>query len=439
MKRTWSQKLREKMEGHEMAPDSDGWQKIEQNLFLEPPPKLTPVPLSENSAHLTRRRKVQNLAIAASLGGILVCGAILFSTLDKNQKTLSNSTLALEDNNNEAEISSDAESKDLRVESEQKIVRIQQIENSYLRSINPLVEKGGKNREGLPEYINIEPLSTFSRSEIQPFGILNGKEVGFEAYPYKTDAMSKKEFASKRNSNSKTKRERQSRGFSFGPIAGQLASNSTAQNPGYLTLSGGSATRMAMQQLDAPYANVLMENTDQKASTDVNHHTPVTYGLAVQYPLSQKWSLSSGVSYTLLRSDLKAGTDTSYWESRQDLHYIGVPLFVNYEISDNSKVRTYAYGGGEVKKVVAANSRTKYVVKNEPETSTNEKLSEKPVQVSLNAGMGVEYRLHKNISLYVEPGVEYHLDDNSSIQSLYKDKPLNVSLRTGLRFTIGKP
>ncbi|MHA6696643.1 porin family protein [Chryseobacterium sp. A301] len=438
MKRNWSHTLREKMEGHEMAPDSDGWQKIEQSLFVELPAEVTSIPLVGSSARIARRRKVQNLAIAASLGGILVCGALLFSTLDRKQQISPNRSLTLEGNKEKLKTSNKVENIGLRTESEPAIVKIEKREKSLLRNLDPFITRVNQNRKEVETYIDSRSLSSFSGTGIQTYGILSGAKIVADPYPYKNFAVTAKQKQSDRISSS-NKRTKERRGFSFGPIAGQLASNSTAQNPGYLTLSGGSATRMAMAQLDAPYANVLVENLAQKASTEINHHTPVTYGLAVQYPLTSKWSLSSGVSYTLLRSDLKAGTETSYWESRQDLHYIGVPLFVNYEISETSKVRTYAYGGGEVKKVVAASSRTKYVVKDEPETFTKEKLSEKPLQVSLNAGVGLEYRLHKNISLYVEPGIEYHLNDNSSIQSLYKDKPVNVSLRTGLRFTIGKP
>ena len=433
MKRNWSQKLREKMEGHEMAPDAEGWQKIEQNLFLELPAEVASAPLVDSSTRLRRRRKVQNFAIAASLGGLLVCGALLYSTLKSNQGVPTNNTLTLDEYREESKVPNRAESEELKKESEPKVVKIETSEKSFLRLLNPVERIGIENRKTEAMYTDNESLTYSSRPGVYTYGILSGIQRVTDPYPYRI-AVSTKELNSNKQSKSKERR-----GISFGPIAGQLASNSTAQNPGYLTLSGGSATRMAMQQLDAPYASVLMENSAREASTEVNHHTPVTYGLALQYPLNSKWSLSSGVSYTRLRSDLKAGTSSSYWESRQDLHYIGVPLFVNYEISENAKVRTYAYGGGEVKKVVAANSRTKYVVKNEPETFTNEKLSEKPVQVSLNAGVGLEYRLHKNISLYVEPGVEYHIDDNSNLQSIYKDKPLNVNLRTGLRFTIGKP
>ena len=38
----------------------------------------------------------------------------------------------------------------------------------------------------------------------------------------------------------------------------------------------------------------------------------------------------------------------------------------------------------------------------------------------------------------VMTGVSYHLDDHSSLQTIYKEKPLNFNLNVGVRYTIGK-
>ena len=50
--------------------------------------------------------------------------------------------------------------------------------------------------------------------------------------------------------------------------------------------------------------------------------------------------------------------------------------------------------------------------------------------------MGVQCRLVSRLSLYAEPGVCYYIDNHSSTDNIYKERPFNFNFNLGLRFTL---
>ena len=179
-------------------------------------------------------------------------------------------------------------------------------------------------------------------------------------------------------------------------------------------------------------------NEYQHVYTNVEHHQPITIGVTFKYNLDERWSLTSGLVHSILSSKLQSGADNHYYKSHQTLHYVGLPLSVNYAIWQNDKVLTYISGGGMVEKNVSGKLSTDYVIDNQIEAQTSKKISVKPLQWSVNSTVGIQYQLYKNIGVYVEPGVAYHFNNNSHVETIYKEKPLNFNINMGLRFTLNE-
>ncbi|MDD3908595.1 MAG: outer membrane beta-barrel protein, partial [Proteiniphilum sp.] len=152
----------------------------------------------------------------------------------------------------------------------------------------------------------------------------------------------------------------------------------------------------------------------------------------------ERWSVTSGLTYTMLSSRLRSGTDNHYYNSRQTLHYVGIPLNVNYTVWENDKISTYVSGGGMVEKNVSGTLSTDFVIDNELQTQSRQKISVKPLQWSVNSAIGIQYRLTNNIGIYAEPGVAYHFRNGSKVETIYKEKPLNFNVSLGLRFSLNK-
>ena len=69
-------------------------------------------------------------------------------------------------------------------------------------------------------------------------------------------------------------------------------------------------------------------------------------------------------------------------------------------------------------------------------SSETDDIKVKPLQWSVNASAGVQFRLTKFMGVYAEPGIAYYFDDGSEIKTIYKEKPVNFNLNLGVRFEL---
>lgn len=187
-----------------------------------------------------------------------------------------------------------------------------------------------------------------------------------------------------------------------------------------------------------PHEGIVDANKQSTVHTEAKHRQPVTMGASIKYNLDEKWSLTSGLTYTILSSQLRSGSHSHYYSSEQTLHNIGIPLSINYNLWKVRNVSIYVSGGGMVEKNVSGKLSTDYVVNDKLESIEKDNISIDRLQWSINTSVGVEYNLFSKIGLYAEPGVIYYFKNGSEVETIYKEKPVNVNLRVGLRFSLGK-
>ena len=167
--------------------------------------------------------------------------------------------------------------------------------------------------------------------------------------------------------------------------------------------------------------------TDHSVTEHARHHQPIRFGLSLRYPLGERWSIESGLSYTRLSADVTRTEGTKTTAIGQKLHYIGLPVSVSCRLWSTRRFQLYGTGGGMVEKMVSG-SRTAY--------GQRESLTIRPLQFSLNAGAGAEYQLAPSLGLYVEPGVSYHFDNGSSVPTFYQEQPFSFQLNMGIRWSV---
>jgi hypothetical protein len=178
--------------------------------------------------------------------------------------------------------------------------------------------------------------------------------------------------------------------------------------------------------------------------TDLTHRLPVTVGLSVSRGLGGRWSLASGVTWTMLSSRSQAIGSSIKESRRQVLHYIGIPLDVSYDVWSGRRLSVYLSAGGQMEKSVAGSETfTRHAggadgADGVDASNTQEwkkSLSDR-MQWSIRGSAGVQFHLTGRAGLYAEPGVNYYFDNRSAIETVYKVKPLNFGLRLGLRFSL---
>ena len=189
---------------------------------------------------------------------------------------------------------------------------------------------------------------------------------------------------------------------------------------------------------DNPQLGIGIFNQGKSVKAEYKHRLPVRVGLNVAYRLTDRLSVESGVSYTRLSSDMKDGTKDNYSSGSQKLDYIGVPLNVKYRAFGYRRLSVYASAGLLTEKCVSGKTTHEYVISGEKKKHEAEDVAEKPWQLSVNAALGAQFDVLRNVGVYVEPGVSYYFDDRSPLSTIYKEKPLNFNLNLGVRYTIGK-
>lgn len=219
------------------------------------------------------------------------------------------------------------------------------------------------------------------------------------------------------------------RGNSFpGYSTLDLASYSPVKEPlqGNITHSGNMPHR-------APLLGVDAGADGEFPQTEVTHKTPVTVGFSFRYNINRQFAVETGLDYTLLSSELRAGTNQTYYVESYKFHYLGIPLKASWTFLDIPYLSLYLTAGGELEKSLAGKYKKMYVGKDEEVTTWNDNV--KPVQWSVLGGLGVQLKLSQDLGIYAEPGVVYYFDDGSMVQTIRKEKPFNFKIQLGVRWT----
>lgn len=222
--------------------------------------------------------------------------------------------------------------------------------------------------------------------------------------------------------------------LSTSAMTGMGASSVTNSTATYVEAVGPDDVMWA----DNPLLGIGIFNQGKSVKTEYKHRLPVRVGLNVAYRLTDRLSVESGVSYTRLSSDMKDGTKDNYSSGSQKLDYIGVPLNVKYRAFAYRRLSVYASAGLLTEKCVSGKTTHEYVISGEKKKHEAEDVAAKPWQLSVNAALGAQFDVLRNVGVYVEPGVSYYFDDSSPLSTIYKEKPLNFNLNLGVRYTIGK-
>lgn len=208
-----------------------------------------------------------------------------------------------------------------------------------------------------------------------------------------------------------------------------------------LTLSGitgtnsiTNSTRSGIQKRPALVAGSAKTGITE-TSSNTTYSLPVSAGVGVKLDFNDRWSLGVGVNYsylsrkfygTYIKTD-ENGTviNSTASDVRNAQHYIGIPLNAYYNILNNKHINLYTYAGGTVEKCIS----DKYYV-----LSTNIVHTEKPegVQLSVNAGIGVEFMLGQHLGLYIDPSLRYYFDCDQP-KSIRTTQPLMLGFEMGLR------
>lgn len=453
MSNEWLNDLRRKMEDHtEDVPDGL-WKNIREELFVEDRengiPGSVPNDLKAQKAVIEFNRPLMYriVGVAATAIIFVILGGLFDFTGKKDKPEIKEEYTAKENAQNEP-IADYTEKKSIKYIDIQDFSSIQKGQENqgliqdYFKDYLPTVKLSSGINQVSKSEINLQN-KTFAENkpaQQENAGATTENplfEETAETYPLMTKEEKKKKEEAEKTKNLAFNKAK--RNWMLGLGTGNATSNSTDHFPGYASLTGTTPSLPEMWSLGSgedPLMSILLANQDKKVDATIRHKTPVTFGVSVYKNVGKKWSIGTGVNYTKLSAELTSGSQSDFISSEQNIHYVGIPVQVNYNVVQKGAFTGYITGGGAVEKAVSGDIKTKYIVDGSVKQELKEDIREKPVQVSVNSAVGVQFKVVKYIGIYAEPGLGYHFKDNSSLKTIYKEKPLNFNLKFGVRIAL---
>lgn len=167
-----------------------------------------------------------------------------------------------------------------------------------------------------------------------------------------------------------------------------------------------------------------------------HHHMPLVIGVTLGRSLTPRWSVETGVRYTFLRSDINYESEHMNKETINRIHYIGVPLKLNYNILVYNGLSLYGHGGAALDIPVKAYRHTREYSPELENPTIGITDIDAPIQWSVEAGLGIQYDFTPSLSIYAEPSLRYYFNSDGDIRTIRQDKPLEFTIPVGLRLSL---
>lgn len=244
--------------------------------------------------------------------------------------------------------------------------------------------------------------------------------------------------------------------FNFGYFS-NTSNSGGMSNLNYLSLvdyaNGSSTAKLyTWADLENYYArnNALMDSVERARMslilrdhpTDGNgslgevaqHYRPKTFGLSINKQLSPKWTFGTGITYTRLKSEFESEYHKARLVKTQKIDYVGIPLRLTYRIWSKGRFNAYTTGGVTFEMPVHGSLDKKYIITSDSSYTLKSDIKAH-YQWSMNLGIGVQYKLFKPFSLYLEPNMFYYFRNSGGLETYRTEHPFIITVPFGLRLT----
>ena len=154
---------------------------------------------------------------------------------------------------------------------------------------------------------------------------------------------------------------------------------------------------------------------------------PIQVGLSARLPLSERLYLSTGLQYSLYNSKF---TMSQTGEKRQQVHYLGIPVRLDWVVASHSLFDVYVGGGVQGDFCLDATLAGKSLEKDRP-------------SLSLVGAGGIQMNATKRLGIYLEPELSWRIPGNNSAIVNYapvtyrSEHPVMFSVAAGIRINLG--
>ncbi len=439
MRQDWTDKLREKMDTYSVEPSDKVWAGISSKAGLA----------GQGSATGKSAIPMWIWRSAAAVAAVMT-GALIFVKVNDNEAdnyTAYNEAEAPEIVNDSPEILPESSTVLTLTLSENPIEKTPKFKAGTTEKAEhhkaayesePLMARVQQTEE--TESIDIDKNYNSDIDEVSDEGIDKEPVTGIDN---SDEAMSWEEYL---RSEPQEKRRADRRGLSIGLGAAGAGSSSSMDKfepravMGSNPLEGEAGTVGWADDRILTSAGTIVFNQPE-VNDSYTHKMPVKLGLTARYAFTNLLGIESGLTYSLLQSDIKRGSEstTGAWSSSdQTLHYLGVPLNLTFNFLNSRYVDVYASAGGMMEFGLKGSIKTTDHLHNSMTATHQNAITPKGLLWSVNATAGVQVNVLPSLGIYVEPGMSHHFKNDRQPRSSYTDKPTNFALGFGLRYTFRK-
>jgi len=401
--------MKEKLEGYSLPVNDDVWNKIEKSLDKKPR-KIVLWPW------------ISGIAVAAA---VILFILLLYPLGDKNKQTDNYETTS--------SLSKDAKTIDKNVPDE---TVNQPVSTSQFKPERIFVTRETKGEyaevRSRPEIDVVKEDTSARHCEDEVRSNLPSDSLKDESGLLRRErlAMTNPDPFGEDSPPVKKSKKRKSVSLSWGS-GGNLAAADVNSTPDLM--SNG-----AFGQLRSNFfTNAASEDKTQKQLLfedfpDVTYRVPLSFGLTVKKELNRTFSLETGLVYTFL--DTRFENRSVERKALLQLHYVGIPVNVQARILGDKKSawEIYLSAGGMVEKGIYSHYKQMNYVNGNfvGESISNERID--GLQYSLSLAPGIDYKIYRNYSVYLEPKVSYYFDNKQPL-SVRTEHPVVIGINAGLR------
>ncbi|MDD4777736.1 MAG: outer membrane beta-barrel protein [Fermentimonas sp.] len=224
--------------------------------------------------------------------------------------------------------------------------------------------------------------------------------------------------------------------LSFGGKGGLTSFHQTVNSPMTLRSAAVSSDAPSIEESEKM---LFQANNFRDNIAEMEHDQPISFGVTVSKSIAHNLSIETGLVYSYLYSRSKNTSTAVQNRQTQSLHYLGVPLNLNYNLFNIRDLNVYVSLGGMIEKDFYGKFREEgesqsLDSQNKSEILINETISQKNPQLSINTGLGLSYPIYRDIKLYGKIGGAYYFDAKNEFKTIYSDRKIVMDLSLGIRY-----
>lgn len=178
----------------------------------------------------------------------------------------------------------------------------------------------------------------------------------------------------------------------------------------------------------------IADHNTGKIEEQEQHDRPVTLGISLTKSLTKKWSIETGLQYSLLNSRFRMGENGYSITAKQRVHYLGIPLRASYNWLTYKHLSAYSTAGVTLHIPILGKKNNGYLV-GWQNVYSEEKRFTPPLQWQAGISFGMQYQFAPHTSLFAEPTFNWFIPSGSDTHTIWTEHPFMFTCPFGVRIT----